>query len=292
MSKLKPIVFKQGAWSKHVPFAYELTKDIQPNIIVELGSHKGESYFSFCQSVKDHNLATVCYAVDTWIGDDHAGKYGDDVFTEVSKINEKNFSNFSYLIRSTFADAAKNFSNESIDLLHIDGFHTYEAVKDDFEGWIDKVAPGGIVLFHDIMVRHDDFGVWKFWEEIQKKYVTFEFKYGYGLGVLFKDPKAIRNNTSLIETMLKKDSEASIRLHDYYQSYYNELEIAQTLGLVEIENAHLKEMCQKLESQVNNLKQMYEDLQQKFEVQQEKLREVREHFLFPLARVFLRRTEK
>ena len=278
VKKIKPIVFKKGAWSKHVPFAYELVRDLNPRIIVELGTHRGESYFSMCQSVKDHVLPTVCYAVDTWKGDEHAGIYGNEIFLEVNQINEDNFSNFSYLVRSTFEDAAKNFSDDSIDLLHIDGFHTYDAVKSDFDGWIAKVAPSGIVLFHDIMVRHDDFGVWKFWEELKKDYETFEFKHGYGLGVLFKEPERLKNNTSLMESMLKKDDNIGLKLHEYYQDYFDELELKHKIKVLESECNSLLERCNYLEKQVLDLTKLNQD-------QLHEVDKIKGHFLFPILKI-------
>lgn len=221
--KFNPIVFKEGAWSRHLPFAYELVREMRPRILVELGSHKGESYFGFCQSVKDHSLQTVCYAVDTWEGDSQAGFYGDEIFTRVNEINLANYAHFSYLVRSLFDDAAKQFSDHSIDLLHIDGLHTYEAVKNDFNTWIGKMSEKGIILFHDIMVRHGDFGVWKLWEELQRNYPTFTFKHGYGLGVLFVNSSEYQD-MSFFKPLLAKDEAASIQIHEYYRERYEDLE--------------------------------------------------------------------
>jgi len=53
-----------------MPFAYDFLGLLRPSIIVELGTHFGDSFFTFCQSCKEHNLQAKCYAVDSWIGDD------------------------------------------------------------------------------------------------------------------------------------------------------------------------------------------------------------------------------
>ncbi|WP_342479224.1 class I SAM-dependent methyltransferase [Paenibacillus sp. FSL H7-0350] len=65
------------------------------------------------------------------------------------------------LLRMTFDEAVGTFEDNSIDLLHIDGLHTYEAIKHDYECWLPKLADNSVVLFHDITVRMDDFGVYQ-----------------------------------------------------------------------------------------------------------------------------------
>lgn len=170
-----------------MPFAYDFIGLLRPSMIVELGTHFGDSYFTFCQSCKEHKIATKCYAVDSWIGDTQAGFYGEDVYHKVMAHNDMFYSNYSNLIKSSFNDALNEFSDNSISLLHIDGCHTYEEVKNDFDKWIKKVEGKGVVFIHDIMVRARDFGVWKFWEEIKKSYQTFELTHGNGLGVVFKN---------------------------------------------------------------------------------------------------------
>jgi hypothetical protein len=172
------------AWAEHIPFSFELISRLRPKLIVELGVHNGVSYFAFCQAIKTNNLPCSCYAVDTWIGDEHAGFYGDEVYKNVVNHNSENYASFSYLLRSSFADALSYFEDKTIDLLHIVGLHTYEAVKSDFETWLPKLSDSSIVLFHDISVRERGFGVFRLWEELSLKYPSFSFIHGYGLGVL------------------------------------------------------------------------------------------------------------
>jgi hypothetical protein len=119
-------------WIGHIPFMCWFLKELKPKIFVELGTHSGNSYFSACQLVKESKLKTKCFAVDTWEGDEQSGYYGNQVFEQVSSNNIANYQEFSKLMRMKFDDAVLHFKDQSIDLLHIDGLHTYEAVHHDF----------------------------------------------------------------------------------------------------------------------------------------------------------------
>lgn len=175
-------------WTGHKYFAYDLIRNFRPKLIVDLGTQKGTSLFSFCQAIKDAHYDARLYAVDTWRDDKHERFYNDNVFKEVNEIIEKYYGGLKVnLLRKNFDEAVSEFENNSLDLLHIDGLHTYTAVKHDFERWFPKVKNNGIILMHDIFVSRDDFGVYKFWEELKREYKTIEFHQSYGLGVLFKD---------------------------------------------------------------------------------------------------------
>ena len=173
-----------SAWYEHVPFAFYLTEVAQPKCLVELGTHNGVSFLAFCQAVQTLSLDTKTFAIDTWEGDEMAGYYGPEVFDELRTYHDSRYAKFSSLLRMTFDKGVDYFSDGSIDLLHIDGLHTYEAVKHDFENWYKKLTPNAIVIFHDTNVHENDFGVWRYWEELKQKYTSFEFFHGHGLGVL------------------------------------------------------------------------------------------------------------
>lgn len=173
------------AWVGHLPFAWWLIQIQRPRTLVELGTHSGNSYFTFCQAIKEAECNTACYAVDTWQGDAHAGEYGEDIYQQVKAINSDHYAAFSTLLRMTFNQALELIPDGTVDLLHIDGLHTYEAVRHDFETWLPKLSPNALVLFHDTHVHERGFGVWKYWEEIRAKYPHgFAFEHSHGLGVL------------------------------------------------------------------------------------------------------------
>src|SRR5262245_8981055 len=172
------------SWVAHIPFAFWLVDVLRPRTIVELGTHSGVSYSAFAQAVQKLGLDAATYAVDTWKGDHQAGFYGEDVFKEWSSFHDRHFSSFSRLVRSTFEEALSKFPDGSIDLLHIDGVHTYEAVRQDFESWFPKLSSRAVVLMHDTNAREADFGVWRFWQEVAARHPTFAFLHAHGLGVV------------------------------------------------------------------------------------------------------------
>ncbi len=172
------------SWIPHIPFAFWIVDALKPAVFVELGTQSGNSYAAFAQAVQALELGTACYAVDTWKGDAQTGFYDESVFSEWSAFHDRHFRGFSRLVRSTFDDARSMLADRAIDLLHIDGLHTYDAIRHDFESWLPKLSARGVVLLHDINVRKGDFGAWRFWEEIRGRYPTFAFLHGHGLGVV------------------------------------------------------------------------------------------------------------
>jgi len=179
-----PSYVAPSSWWQHVPIAHWLVSILKPARIVELGTHYGVSFFAFCEAAKEASASTFVYAVDTWQGDAHSGTYNEDVYSKVMLHWEKHHRRRSRLVRSTFDAAAAQFEDKSIDILHIDGLHTYDAVKHDYQTWLPKLKDESAILFHDINVREQDFGVWKLWEEIRHDHITYEVMNGHGLGIL------------------------------------------------------------------------------------------------------------
>lgn len=87
---------------------------------------------------------------------------------------------------------ANLLNGELLDFLFIDGDHSYNGVKADFDNYHHFVRPGGIIAFHDIVDNRLDssFGTQKFWQEIKDNYEHQEFirpnadQTGCGIGLI------------------------------------------------------------------------------------------------------------
>ena len=85
-------------------------------------------------------------------------------------------------------DVFEKVSGKRYDMLFIDGDHSYEGVKKDFEMYLPLVRQNGLIVFHDI---YSEPGVAKFWSEARQKYlhyeiVNFSSKRILGIGVIKK----------------------------------------------------------------------------------------------------------
>jgi hypothetical protein len=205
------------AWGGHIPFMFSFVNAFRPRRYVELGSHYGASFFAYCQAAKRCFLETSAVAIDTWKGDDHTGGYDESVFNQFQYLLRK-YDGFASYLRMYFDKAAPLFAESSIDLLLIDGLHTYEAVTHDFRTWLPKMSSRGVIFLHDINVHERDFGVWELWAELKKTYPTIEFRHSHGLGVAYvgtwKSTKIERlfkilNGDSALNSMFQHHFEAT-----------------------------------------------------------------------------------
>jgi hypothetical protein len=254
-----------SAWIGHIPFALWLTGALKPRMVVELGVHTGNSYCAFLQAVHTLGLETRCFGIDHWQGDEHAGHYGNEVYQELKAYHDPLYGTFSTLLRSSFEEALPYFSEGSVDLLHIDGFHTYEAVSADFRSWLPKVSSRGVALFHDINVRERGFGIWQFWEELTSRYPHFEFLHSHGLGVVYLGNEPL---TGPLKALFAAKTAAE---REGIQSYFTRLGISvverlatQTLA-VEVATTKKKGRFSALETELSAVKSKLEDAERNLE---------------------------
>ena len=165
-----------SAWIGHRGFAGWLVKHMQPQVTVDLGVDYGYSSFALAE----HNPGTV-YGVDMFEGE-RGATYGSTLAQAQAYCNELGLTNVE-LIKGTFEHVAKTWT-QPIDILHIDGTHTTQAVTADYTIWAPHVREGGVILFHDTTAFPEVGRVVR-----QLPGYIGEFRHSAGLGIVCTDPE-------------------------------------------------------------------------------------------------------
>ena len=166
----------------------KIYKRMAPKCVVEVGSFKGGTLYYWLKNAKaGAQIVSVDLGPEFWVEADRG--FDKSVWQ-------------SWAPRNVRLDVVNGDSHDvsiveqvrelcpQVDFLFIDGDHSYEGVKADYENYGALVRKGGIIAFHDVC-RDPRVGVWKFYEELQAKGLrtkTFTSKPGQtrmGIGVLF-----------------------------------------------------------------------------------------------------------
>jgi cephalosporin hydroxylase len=174
--------------------------ELRPRRVVEIGTLRGGTLWAFAQlAASDAILVSV---------DLPGGKFGATHDEPDLSARYRNFVRPGQRVvafhldshePSTVEEVRGTLGGEPVDFLFIDGDHTYEGVKRDFELFAPLVGPGGVVAFHDILPDNDYDGsdVDLLWAEIRDTHRSREIiveDEGYelgrwaGIGVLWTEP--------------------------------------------------------------------------------------------------------
>ncbi|WP_186393191.1 MULTISPECIES: rhamnan synthesis F family protein [unclassified Pannonibacter] len=249
LTRPERLVFPDS-WAGHLPFAFWIVATAKPRRYVELGVHTGNSYCAIAQAVTAFRLDTLCFGVDHWFGDVQAGLYGEDVYADLKAWHDPRYGQFSRLMRMSFANARAYIEDASVDLLHIDGLHTYEAVREDFETWESKLSDRAIVLFHDTNVFKEGFGVCDYWREIKSRYPTFEFLNSNGLGVAYVGSQPLETLPAAVASLFSLTAEETAAVRLYFSC----------LGDAHIDAIRSTETRRRAEETAEQLHKAYSDL--------------------------------
>lgn len=141
---------------------FELAKNLDGEAprALEIGSWQGKSTVCIAQGLRDKPGAQLtCIDPFDASGDDESkdaydGR-ADDLGGPLRRAFEDNLKGAD--VRD-LVDVCVGFShdhvdhvNESLDLLFLDGDHSYDAIRRDFEDWSSKLKPGGYLAMHDVV---------------------------------------------------------------------------------------------------------------------------------------------
>lgn len=192
---LRRLTIKPAQVKEEVTELLRILKSLNPKACLEIGTAGGGTLFLFAQVARPDALLV---SIDL-----PGGPFGGGYPAWKIPLY-KSFTRYAtqriYLLRSdshdpsTLRKVREILGDTPLDFLFIDGDHTYEGVKKDFEMYSPLVRKGGIIAFHDIVPGPPENvgGVPRFWQEIKYRYKHIEIIHywnqdGFGIGVLFKE---------------------------------------------------------------------------------------------------------
>ncbi len=177
---------------------YGLIRNFKPKKVLCIGSRYGFVPAVCAVGCRDNKFGKVDF-VDAGMDMNDFNKVAGNHWGGVGfwkKCNSKKYfgkfglQDYLDLYVMTTAEFAKKYPKRKYDYIHVDGDHSYNGVKLDFDLFWPKLNKGGFIAFHDIASPDKDgniYGTRDFWAELKKKYkVTFEFNKDPGLGVIQK----------------------------------------------------------------------------------------------------------
>ncbi len=170
---------------------YGLTRSLKPDVAVEIGSARGKSACYIGMALKENGSGKL-YAIDPHMRTNWNDTDSDDTFNIIGEnLRKLSLQEQVEVVRQTSDEVAHNWTR-SIDLLFIDGDHSYEGVKHDWDTFSPFVQQFGVVIFHDTLwdlkpdhrYARPDMGVPKFVEELREQgfpVMTIDHDFGVSL---------------------------------------------------------------------------------------------------------------
>ena len=180
-----------------------------PETVLEIGTLRGGTFYVWCR-----HLDTAEHLVSLDLPGRDLKQKRDELLHEFAPSKDIDVVRGNSHSQKTFEETAEALEDD-VDFLFIDGDHTYEGVKEDFEMYKELASDDAVVAFHDIVpharkkkeckrrlrehddleerhvaVGNPDWGVSDFWDEIKDDYETKEIvahpeQLGKGVGLLY-----------------------------------------------------------------------------------------------------------
>jgi predicted O-methyltransferase YrrM len=172
-----------------VPLLEEVRR-LNPQTVLEIGTHRGGTLYLWARLARPD---AILVSIDL-----PGGKFGGGyspfrapIYRRFAQERQKlHLMRANSHSESTLEETNRLLSGRPIDLLFIDGDHTHQGVKRDWEMYSPLVRSGGLVVFHDVAGNYGETQVKAFWDTIKASYAHKEYMTHperlYGIGVLQK----------------------------------------------------------------------------------------------------------
>jgi hypothetical protein len=158
LEKLQPEFNEIPGWFSYKELYNEVVENSKNgDVFVEVGSWFGKSTNYLVSKIKEAGKDIKFTTIDTFKGTDDedlhqeiVNDFNGDILYEFidNVVLSDNYDDFE-IIKDTSLNASKQFLNNSIDYIMLDGGHSYEDVKSDLYTWYNKIKPGGIISGDD-----------------------------------------------------------------------------------------------------------------------------------------------
>lgn len=170
----------------------KIYEDLRPRNVLEIGCLFGGTTQHWVEKAPD---GAVIITLDLLVSQAD-GRYATQVYNREyvwPTWNNGRKTTFHLLGASTYMrrDVEELLAGDKLDFLFIDGDHTYNGVKADWDTYLPLMEKGGVVAFHDIKRDTAIDQVWQLWDEIKaagyktRELTSIDNQQDWGIGVVF-----------------------------------------------------------------------------------------------------------
>jgi hypothetical protein len=137
----------------------ELISKTNPNIIIEIGTWKGQSALHMANIVRNKNLSCKIYCVDTWLGTNDLpisellpkNGYSQIYYQFLNNIVHENCQNYIIPCPNTSRIYFTKFEEMDLkaDLIYVDGSHLYDDAYSDIQNYSTLLNSNGVIFGDD-----------------------------------------------------------------------------------------------------------------------------------------------
>ena len=169
---------------------FQMIEGLEPTNVMEIGSEAGGTFYLWCKLAKGIKIS-----LDLPTGTSGSGRFAAEMALASRTKMFKSWATDVHVVTGdshlpdTWHDVNDILRDQKLDFLFIDGDHSYEGVKKDYEDYRYFVKEGGLIGFHDIndTEYHRKHGCYvaNFWNELEgdKREINQRAHWG-GVGLL------------------------------------------------------------------------------------------------------------